>query len=49
MIKQLHLLLRVFCACSNWGTACPNIKQAIKKLDKLLRRVKVGGVEHSIA
>lgn len=31
--------------CSNWGAACPNIKAAIKKLDKLLRRVKVSGVE----
>jgi hypothetical protein len=33
----------VLWCCSNWGAACPNIKAAIKKLDKLLRRVKVRG------
>lgn len=40
--SQLHLFC-VLC-CSHWSEACPNIKAAIKKLDKLLRRVKVGGV-----
>lgn len=41
LCRAVCCVLSFILCCSNWATACPNIKAAIKKLDKLLRRVKV--------